>query len=78
VLGAGVGGGGFEFFEGVPGAAVGALAEPFGVDAAAVVADELGAGFSHWVRRDYRGGGRRFRVLSCHLHAHGGRVTIGA
>jgi hypothetical protein len=40
--------GGFgDFFEGVPGLAVGTLAEPFHVHGAAVAAEEVGFGFGH-------------------------------
>src|SRR5439155_16603880 len=46
--GAGVEGGGFVLFEGVPGAAVGALPHPLGVDAATLPAEELDAGFGHF------------------------------
>ena len=43
----GVFGGFGDFFEGVPGLAFGALAEPLGVHGAAVAAEEVGACFSH-------------------------------
>jgi diguanylate cyclase (GGDEF)-like protein len=44
----GIGRRGFVFLEAVPGSAVGAFAHPLGVDAATLVAEELGAGFGHW------------------------------
>src|SRR5690348_7982557 len=40
-LGAGVGSGSFVFLQAVPRAAVGALAHPFGMNAAAMVAEKL-------------------------------------
>ncbi len=45
----GVVGGFGDFFERVPGLAVGAFAEPFGVHGAAVTAEEVGFGFGHGV-----------------------------
>ena len=47
----GIGRGGFVFFEAVPRAAVRAFAAPLGMDRAAGIAEELGAGFGHEVKR---------------------------